>query len=108
MLVKFLDDATLVAELGHLLTVAKEALEAKRKEFGKNVIDPFAAMFEMAGFGLDHAAWVNAELMRQAQKTLLNLVGEFHQNILGAARDIFEHLGFNTELQRLGIGWIRA
>ena len=86
MLVKFLDDATLVAEVSHLLTVAEEALEAKRKEFGKNVIDPFAAMFEMAGFGLDHDAWVRAELMRQAQKTLLNHVGEFHQNILGAVK----------------------
>lgn len=86
MLVKFLDDATLVAEVSHLLTVAEEALEAKRKEFGKNVIDPFAAMFEMAGFGLDHAGWVRAELMRQAQKTLQNHVGEFHQNILGAVK----------------------
>lgn len=86
MLVKFLDDATLVAEVSHLLTVAEEAVEAQRKEFGKNVIDPFAAMFEMAGFGLDHAGWVNSELMRQAQKTLLNHVGEFHQNILGAVK----------------------
>lgn len=86
MLVKFLDDATLVAEVSHLLTVAEEAVEAQRKEFGKNVIDPFAAMFEMAGFGLDHAGWVNGELMRQAQKTLLNHIGGFHQNILGAVK----------------------
>jgi hypothetical protein len=56
--------------VSHLLTVAEEALEAKRKEYGKNVIDPFSAMFEMAGFGLDHAAWVNAELMRQAHRAL--------------------------------------
>ncbi|QTN32784.1 Eco47II family restriction endonuclease [Akkermansiaceae bacterium] len=84
MLVKFLDDAALVAEVSHLLTVAEEAVEAQRKEFGKNVIDPFAAMFEMAGFGMDHAGWVNSELMRQAQKTLLNHIGGFHQNILGS------------------------
>lgn len=84
MLVKFLDDARLVAEVSHLLTVAEEAVEAQRREFGKNVIDPFAAMFEMAGFGMDHAGWVNSELMRQAQKTLLNHIGGFHQNILGS------------------------
>lgn len=84
MLVKFLDDAKLVAEVSHLITVAEEAIENQRKEFGKNVIDPFAAMFEMSGFGLDHAAWVRVELMRQAQKTLLNHIGGFHQNILGA------------------------
>jgi hypothetical protein len=86
MLVKFLEDAALVAEVSHLLTVAEEAIESQRKEFGKNVIDPFAAMFEMAGFGLDHAAWVRVELMRQAQKTLLNHIGGFHQNILGAVK----------------------
>ena len=86
MLVEFLDDAKLVAEVSHLLTVAEEAIENQRKEFGKNVIDPFAAMFEMAGFGLDHAGWVHVELMRQAQKTLLNHIGGFHQNILGAVK----------------------
>ncbi len=86
MLAEFLDDARLVAEVSHLLTVAEEAIENQRKEFGKNVIDPFAAMFEMAGFGLDHAGWVRVELMRQAQKTLLNHIGGFHQNILGAVK----------------------
>lgn len=86
MLLDFLDDATLVAEVSHLLTVAEEAIESQRKEFAKNVIDPFAAMFEMSGFGLDHAAWVRVELMRQAQKTLLNHIGGFHQNILGAVK----------------------
>lgn len=86
MLVKFLEDAALVAEVSHLLTVAEEAIESQRKEFGKNVIDPFAAMFEMSGFGLDHAAWVRVELMRQAQKTLLNHIGGFHQNVLGAVK----------------------
>jgi hypothetical protein len=40
----------------------------------------------MAGFGLDHAGWVRVELMRQAQKTLLNHIGGFHQNILGAVK----------------------
>lgn len=86
MLVDFLDDATLVAEVSHLLTVAEEAIERQRGEFGKNVIDPFAAMFEMSGFGLDHAGWVRVELMRQAQKTLQNHIGGFHQNILGAVK----------------------
>lgn len=46
------------------------SLEAKRRDFGENVIDPFAAMFEMAGFDLEHDSWVRNELMRQAQKTL--------------------------------------
>lgn len=84
MLVEFLDDNKLVAEVSHLLTVAEETIESQRREFGKNVIDPFATIFEMSGFELDHAGWVRVELMRQAQKTLLNHIGGFHQNILGA------------------------
>lgn len=42
MLVKFPDDATLVAEVSHLLTVAEAAIESQRKEFGENVRDPLA------------------------------------------------------------------
>ncbi len=84
MLTTFLTDAALVAEVSHLLTTAEEALESRKAEMDRNVIDPFAALFEMAGFGLDHEDWVRTELMRQAQKTLQNQVGNFHQNILGS------------------------
>lgn len=86
MILSFVEDELLVAEVSHLLDVAGEALEARRRDFGRNVIDPFAAMFEMAGFGLDHDSWVRNELMRQAQKTLQNQVGEFHQRILGSVK----------------------
>ncbi|MCA9995819.1 MAG: hypothetical protein KDE56_08750 [Anaerolineales bacterium] len=27
-------------------------------------MDPFAAMFEMAGFGIAHAAWLESEMTR--------------------------------------------
>lgn len=84
MLTTFLTDAALVAEVSHLLNTAEEALESRKAEMDRNVIDPFAALFEMAGFGLDHEGWVRSELMRQAQKTLQNQVGNFHQNILGS------------------------
>ncbi len=87
MLTTFLPDAALVAEVSHLLNTAEEALREKQLEMDRNVLDPFAAMFEMAGFGLDHDSWVRGELMRQAQKALQNQVGDFHQSILGSMRD---------------------
>lgn len=54
------------------------------KKFNKNIIDPFAALFEMGGFEINEETWLTNERMRQAQKTLSNAVGEFHQNILGS------------------------
>lgn len=57
------------------------------KQFAKNAIDPFAALFEMSIFSLkDIGAWKKAEQQRQQQKTLQNKVGLFHQKILGALR----------------------
>ncbi len=53
------------------------------KEFGKNVIDPFSALFEMSGFNLKPSEWVTSEKTRQAQKTLQNHIGDFHQQVLG-------------------------
>ena len=54
------------------------------QNFGKNVVDPFSAIFEMAGFGMSYDNWVTSEEARQAQKTLQNFIGEFHQIILGS------------------------
>lgn len=41
-------------------------------------------MFEIAGFEMDYKTWIKSETARQAQKTLQNHIGEFHQNILGS------------------------
>lgn len=72
-----------------VIQLMKKAKEAKIKavtKFGKNVIDPFSALFEMSGFGMNYEDWVKSETARQAQKTLQNHVGEFHQNILGSCK----------------------
>src|SRR5690606_6948457 len=52
--------------------------------FGKNVVDPFSAIFEMIGFEMYFEDWRLSEKSRQAQKSLQNFVGEFHQTILGS------------------------
>jgi hypothetical protein len=66
-----------------LLLIAKCAKQAAVKNFSKNVIDPFAALFEMSGFEIEFDTWIKSETTRQAQKTLQNHIGDFHQNILG-------------------------
>ncbi|MFO7656173.1 MAG: Eco47II family restriction endonuclease [Bacteroidales bacterium] len=37
----------------------------------------------MSGFEIDYDTWLKSETTRQAQKTLQNHIGDFHQNILG-------------------------
>lgn len=83
----WIDDSALKSEVDSLLTKAKKAQKTAVVEFGKNVIDPFAAIFEMSGFGLDYDSWRESETTRQAQKTLQNHIGNFHQNILGNSID---------------------
>jgi len=88
----FIDDETLKKEVKHLLDTAQKAKINAPKKFGKNVIDPFSALFEMSGFNLSHDGWVENEMIRQAQKTLQNQTGTFHQNILGSIKG-WENLG---------------
>jgi hypothetical protein len=82
-LLKWIDDANLKTEVKKLLLKAKEAQNKTVAKFSKNVIDPFSAIFEMSGFDIDFETWFKSETTRQAQKTLQNHIGDFHQNILG-------------------------
>lgn len=81
----WIDDTDLKKEVCLVLNRAKDAQVAAIEQFGKNVIDPFAAIFEMSGFNIDYDTWLKSETTRQAQKTLQNHIGDFHQNILGYA-----------------------
>ena len=80
----FLDGKILEDEVKTLLKLAVSAKIKADNHFGRNVVDPFAAIFEIAGFKSDHYAWKISETARQAQKTLQNGIGEFHQKILGS------------------------
>jgi hypothetical protein len=84
---KWISDTDLINEISLLLAIAKEAQKNAANDFGKNVIDPFAAIFEMSGFEIDYNTWLKSETTRQAQKTLQNHIGDFHQNILGYSKD---------------------
>ncbi|MBI1287241.1 MAG: Eco47II family restriction endonuclease [Flavobacteriales bacterium] len=93
----WISDGNLNAAVSHLLEKAKAAKSAAEKEFGKNVIDPFSALFEIAAFELNYDDWKKSETARQAQKTLQNHVGEFHQRILGSV-DGWENLEVGNEV----------
>lgn len=82
----WIDDEELEIQVSQLLSIAKAAQENANEDFGKNVIDPFSAIFEMSGFGIDYETWLKSETTRQAQKTLQNHIGDFHQNILGYSK----------------------
>jgi hypothetical protein len=80
---KWITDDNLIREVRNLMIKAEQALDIDEKKFHKNVIDPFSALLTMAGFDIDYEAWEKVEYSRQAQKTLQNHIGEFHQKILG-------------------------
>lgn len=83
---KWISDKDLQTCSKKLLSVAQRSMDNSQKNMYKNVIDPFSALFQMAGFDMDAAAWVKAEQARQAQKSFQNHVGDFHQNVLGCVR----------------------
>ncbi|MFZ4426532.1 MAG: Eco47II family restriction endonuclease [Saprospiraceae bacterium] len=83
----WIEDHLLENEVAALVSVADRAKIESVKDFNKNVIDPFAALFEMVGFDFNIENWRKSEITRQAQKSLQNQIGNFHQNILGSVRD---------------------
>jgi len=83
-LLPYLDDKTFLQFVEEMLNIGFDALLKPEEKFDKNVIDPFSMLFEAASFGLDKQDWIMHEKSRQAQKTLSNGIGIFHQKILGA------------------------
>lgn len=94
----FISDENLEKEVDTILSTATVALDKATNEFESNVIDPFSIAFEMAGFNImEVAAWEKGERSRQAQKTLCNAFGNFHQNILGHVSG-WENLGIGKSV----------
>ncbi|HIF0138894.1 TPA: Eco47II family restriction endonuclease [Legionella anisa] len=80
----FIDDNKLEPIVLNMLDKCANSIKGAEKNFAKNVIDPFSIIFEMSGFGIDIAQWNINEKLRQAQKTLSNHIGDFHQKLLGS------------------------
>jgi hypothetical protein len=81
----FIQDSRIEFLVSDLLEKARKSQRESVIAFERNVIDPFAALFEMASFNISTVAdWRVQEARRQAQKTLQNALGEFHQQVLGS------------------------
>lgn len=80
----WISDQNLSKHVHQLLTATQFAKTLADTFLHTNVIDPFSAIFQMSGFGMDYNEWIKSEEARQAQKTMQNHVGTFHQNILGS------------------------
>src|SRR5690606_22475204 len=80
----WITDDALFGATGRLLEKAVGIKEQAEKNVNKNVIDPFSALIQIGGFSLEYNDWLTAEITRQAQKSLQNHIGDFHQNILGS------------------------
>lgn len=69
---------------------AKEVIDRTQRKANKaegsiydNVVDPFSSLFDSARQGISVDQWIDQEKARQAQKTLQNAIGRFHQRVIG-------------------------
>ena len=81
--VSFIDDTRFKSLVTNTLARGHEAKNKAISKFNSNVIDPFSILWEMSSFDSNFDTWYVSELSRQAQKTLSNHIGMFHQNFLG-------------------------
>lgn len=82
--VSFIDDNRFETIVHNVLKKGISSLEQSKQTLSRNVIDPFSILFEMSSFNMDAQEWHKNEAMRQAQKSLSNHIGDFHQQLLGA------------------------
>jgi hypothetical protein len=82
--VSFITDERFREIVNALLLIGEAAKIKAKQKLGRNVIDPFSMLIEMASFDLNSEQWVKSEENRQIQKSLSNDIGLLHQKILGS------------------------
>lgn len=75
-------DEHLKACVTEVLKKGLQGIKKSEADFYRNGIDPFSALFDAACQGVSLEQWSTFERKRQAQKTLQNALGNFHQNLL--------------------------
>jgi len=85
--VGFVSDSHFLKCIAHVCTAYKETkTELTVNDLRGNGLDPFKTVFDIANRKLDFDKWMAVEAVRQADKTLNNRIGEFHQMLLGGVR----------------------
>ena len=82
----WIKDDDLKACVRDVLTKGMAGIVKSDKGFYRNSIDPFSAVFDAACQGITLEQWLNFERKRQAQKTLQNALGNFHQKLLSCVK----------------------
>ncbi|MGL4766975.1 MAG: Eco47II family restriction endonuclease [Formosimonas sp.] len=75
--------------LRHVTRVVDKGLAGMvkaEKDEARNGLDPFSALFDASVQGMTLDEWLIAEQRRQAQKTLQNALGHFHQAVLSSVQ----------------------
>ena len=88
----YVSDEDLYREIKAVLDVAAVATDSAEKKLYSNVVDPFSAVMDAMRQGITLSDWLEQEKARQAQKSMQNALGTFHQKILGCV-DGWEDLG---------------
>src|SRR3989338_11419261 len=61
----------------------EKSIDVDMKRLQKNVVDPFKMLFDILNSKIEVNDWIKNEVIRQADKTINNRIGEFHQKLLG-------------------------
>lgn len=96
-LLKYVDD-------NHFLACVKwvcdaypsKSTELNMKSLQRNIIDPFKMLFDVISGDLNVDECIKNEAIRQADKTINNRIGEFHQKLLGGVKG-WTNLGTGDE-----------
>lgn len=81
---QFIDDKILYDICKNVISVIEKASLNIDKNFHKNIIDPFSAIFDASFKHISLSEWIEQEKLRQIQKTFQNHIGIFHQKVLGS------------------------
>lgn len=82
-LLDFIPDEKLEEYAREVVEKTQQKASQAEENLYQNVVDPFSAIFDSARQGISVEGWIEQEKARQAQKTLQNAIGKFHQRVLG-------------------------
>lgn len=79
--------------------ILKQAKATDLQSFNRNILDPVKLTYDYFASNCDKESIVNAELMRQQDKSVNNVIGSFHQNMLSKiAGCVAPKAGFDIEV----------
>lgn len=80
----YISDNDLENAVQKVVNCIREVQNKSDNTLYRNVIDPFSAIFDSVVYGISFNDWLQREKVRQAQKTLQNAIGYFHQDVIGS------------------------